>query len=107
MPRPLPTDAAFGQHYIALAKGGTAKEIVYNHAQEILEFYTNLPAEKKDYAYTAGKWTVIELLQHVIDAERVFTYRALRFARKDATPLPGFDENDYASNSNAAARDFD
>jgi uncharacterized damage-inducible protein DinB len=107
MARPSLSDASFGQHYIALAQGNSAKEVVANHAAEILEFYTSLPEQKKDFAYAEGKWTIIEVLQHVIDAERVFTYRALRFARKDATPLPGFDENDYAANSNAAARDFD
>ncbi|HWB24781.1 MAG TPA: DinB family protein [Chitinophagaceae bacterium] len=107
MPRPSPSDAGFGQHYIALAQGNSAKDAVNNHAAEILAFYTSLPAEKKDFAYGEDKWTIIELLQHVIDAERVFTYRALRFARKDITPLPGFDENDYAANSMAAGRDFD
>ncbi|HVX50402.1 MAG TPA: DinB family protein, partial [Chitinophagaceae bacterium] len=80
---------------------------VQNHAAEILAFYTSLPKDKKDHAYAEGKWTIIELLQHVIDAERVFTYRALRFARKDATPLAGFDENDYAANSMAGSRNFD
>jgi hypothetical protein len=47
------------------------------------------------------------MLQHLIDAERIFAYRALRFARKDATPLPGFDENEYADNSKASKRDWD
>ncbi len=107
MSRPTSSEAGFGQHYIALAQGSSAKEVVNNHAANILQFYTNLPAEKKDFAYAEGKWTITELLQHLIDAERVFTYRAMRFARKDATPLAGFDENDYAANSNAAARDFD
>lgn len=107
MPRPSAADAGFGQHYIALAQGNSAKEIVANHATDILQFYANLPAEKKDFAYAEGKWTIIEVLQHVIDAERVFTYRAMRFARKDATPLPGFEENDYAANAQASTRDFD
>jgi len=97
----------FGEHYIALAKGNSAKEVVANQAAEILQFYTNLPAEKKDHAYAEGKWTIIEVLQHVIDAERVFTYRAMRFARKDVTPLPGFDENEYTPASMAGERDFD
>ena len=106
MPRPLPTDASFGQHYIALAQGDTAAEVVNNHAAEILEFYTSLPEEKAQYAYAEGKWTIIELLQHIIDAERVFAYRATRIARKDTTPLPGFDENAFTENSLAGTRDF-
>lgn len=107
MPRPSAADAGFGQQYIALAQGDSVKEVIANHAADILQFYTSLPAEKKDFAYAEGKWTIIEVLQHVIDAERVFSYRAMRFARKDATPLPGFEENDYAANSQAATRDFD
>jgi hypothetical protein len=63
--------------------------------------------KKVDYAYAEGKWTIRELIQHMIDAERVFAYRALTFARKDATPLPGFDENSWALNSRAAKRDWD
>lgn len=107
MARPLTTDASFGQHYIAAAQGENIKEVINTYAAEILEFYTNLPAEKKDYAYAEGKWTIIEVLQHVIDAERVFAYRATRIARKDATPLPGFDENMFAENSLASQRDFE
>jgi hypothetical protein len=106
MARPLPGDASFGQHYIALAQGDTAAEVVSNHAAEILEFYASLPEEKAHYAYADGKWTIIELLQHIIDAERVFTYRATRIARKDTTPLPGFDENAFTDNSLAYKRDF-
>lgn len=106
MARPSATDASFGQHYIALAKGETAAEVVNNHAAEILAFYTNLPEEKAHFAYADGKWTIIEVLQHIIDAERVFSYRTTRIARKDTTPLPGFDENAYTENSLAYKRDF-
>jgi hypothetical protein len=71
-----------------------------------LDFIQNIPVNKIDYAYAEGKWTVRELLQHVIDAERIFAYRALRFARKDPTPLPGFDENLYAKNAGANRRNW-
>lgn len=57
-----------------------------------------------NYAYAPGKWTVKEVLAHMIDAERIFAYRALRIARGDTTPLPGFDENAYAPESLAASR---
>ncbi len=63
--------------------------------------------KKADHAYAEGKWTLKELLQHIIDAERVFAYRALTFSRKDTTSLPGFDENQWAANSKASARDWD
>jgi hypothetical protein len=71
-----------------------------------IRFIESIPADKYDYSYAPGKWSVKELLQHVIDAERVFAYRALRFARKDSTPLPGFDENLFAQNAKADQRDW-
>jgi uncharacterized damage-inducible protein DinB len=64
----------------------------------------SLPADKHDHRYAAGKWSIKEVIGHIIDGERVFSYRALRFARGDTTPLPGFDENEYAANANSAAR---
>ncbi len=63
-----------------------------------------LPAEKEDYAYAEGKWTVKQLLEHILDTERILAYRALRFSRRDDTPLEGFDEDNYAKYSNAANR---
>ena len=108
MPRPLPTDAAsFYHHYINLVKANSPAEAVKVHSTDILEFYTNIPPDKANYAYAPGKWTIQEVLQHVIDAERVFSYRTLRIARKDATPLPGFDENSFTANSEAGNRNFD
>lgn len=90
--------------YITLVKGDSVAEVIANHTEELNDFYNNLPEDKADYKYEEGKWTIKEVLQHVIDAERIFAYRALRIARKDATPLPGFDENTYTINSNAKAR---
>lgn len=63
-----------------------------------------IPAEMADFRYADGKWSVRELLCHVVDAERIFAYRALRFARNDRTNLHGFDENAYAPEANAAGR---
>lgn len=57
--------------------------------------------------YQEGKWTVKDILQHVIDTERVMGYRALRFARNDETPLPGFDQDPYAEAANASSRTVD
>lgn len=67
-------------------------------------FVQEIPMDKYDYGYEVGKWTIKDILQHLIDSERVFAYRALRFARKDATPLPGFEENDYAAAANGSKR---
>jgi uncharacterized damage-inducible protein DinB len=71
-----------------------------------IQFIENIPASKYDYRYTEGKWTIKEILQHTIDAERVFNYRALCFARKDPTPLPGFDENTFAANAKTDKRNW-
>ena len=57
-----------------------------------------------NYRYAEGKWTIKEIIGHLIDAERIFAYRMLRFARKDATDLPGFDENEYVPASEANER---
>lgn len=105
MPRPAAADAAeFYHKYISYTKGNSVADIIANHSKDIHDFYNSLPEEKADYAYAAGKWTIKQVLQHVIDAERIFTYRALRIARKDTTPLPGFDENSYADNDGSSNR---
>jgi hypothetical protein len=75
----------------------------YNKTIQTLE---NLDAEKQLFQYAEGKWTIKEIIQHIIDTERVFNYRALRFARNDASELSGFDQNFYVSNSNANTIDF-
>ena len=67
----------------------------------------NVPQEKASFAYAEGKWTIKELAGHVIDTERIMSYRTLRIARNDATPLPGFDENDYVSNAHFADRSLE
>jgi hypothetical protein len=71
-----------------------------------IQFLENIPSEKRDYRYSPGKWSIKELLQHIIDGERVFAYRALRFARKDPTPLPGFDENLWGENAKIENRNW-
>lgn len=105
MARPQPNDyAAYYGTYISKANGDSVKEIINTYSEPMMQFYTSLPEDKADYAYADGKWTIKELLLHIIDAERIFSYRALRIARQDKTALPGFDENAYAPVSKAAER---
>ncbi len=105
MSRPEAHDAAVFYHrYINYAKGNSIAEVIALYCRPLREFYNNLPEQKADHAYAEGKWTIKELLQHLIDTERIFSYRALRFARKDVTPLAGFEENFYAIHSNSKKR---
>lgn len=70
----------------------------------LIKFVQNIPMDKFDYRYAEGKWTIKDILLHLIDAERIFAYRALRFARHDKTPLASFDENNYVDVANANNR---
>jgi uncharacterized damage-inducible protein DinB len=78
-----------------------ALEITQKQTNELLNFITE---DKGNYSYDEGKWTIKEILVHIIDAERIFCNRALRFARKDKTDLPGFNHEEYVKNSNANER---
>ena len=108
MARPTPGSyAAFYQGYIDQVKADTIAVAVETYSRSILEFVQSLPEEKAHYAYAAGKWTVNDVIQHMIDTERVFVYRAMRFSRNDATPLPPFDENDFALHAGGDNRSMD
>ena len=91
-------------NYINQAKGDDLMKALRKQTGKFLQFLNKIPKDKRNYRYAEDKWTIKELLQHIIDAERIFDYRALCFARKDATPLPGFDENSYAANANSQNR---
>ena len=105
MPQPdLSRIPHFYHNYINQVQGDDLASIFTRHQQDPISLLSTIPEEKWDYAYAQGKWTIKELVQHIIDAERIFCYRALCFARKDVTPLPGFDENTYAQYSKANKR---
>lgn len=84
--------------------------LVLKHLEDNLtvtkDFILSLTGEKLEYRYAVGKWTIKEILTHIIDDERIYAYRALRFARNDKTELPGFEQDDYAIHSGANERDL-
>jgi uncharacterized damage-inducible protein DinB len=107
MARPIPADyAAFYQNYIAQIQGNSIQELIANYSTHFINVFNEIPESKADFTYADGKWTIKDVLQHMIDAERVFVYRALRIARKDTYDLPGFNENEFAVNAHAATRSF-
>ncbi|NND79146.1 MAG: DinB family protein [Maribacter sp.] len=90
--------------YIDLLGDVELLDILTSQLRNFPQFLESLPEDKLHYAYAEGKWTIAEALIHVLDTERVFQYRALRFMRGDKTPLPGFDQDTFVPNSNADKR---
>lgn len=72
--------------------------------KDVLTFFSEVPAEKLNHRYESDKWSVKEVLQHLIDTERIFFYRAFRIARGDTTPLAGFDQTGYIEHANVASK---
>ena len=96
---------AFYRNYLELVSHDfDLIDALKNGKEKNLTFYKSIPEDKWHYAYDSGKWTILEVLQHVIDTERIFSYRALRIGRGDKTPLPGFEQDDYIKPSNANER---
>ncbi|UJH69134.1 DinB family protein [Allomuricauda sp. SCSIO 65647] len=90
-----------------LEDDGKVLEHLWANFLKIREYVHALPEEKLYYRYADNKWTIKEILVHLIDDERIFSYRALRYARNDDTPLHGFDQDVYAKSSNANARSLE
>lgn len=90
--------------YIEKSTQQNCVEGLKHNLEAVVLFYSNIPKEKHNYAYAEGKWTVKDVLLHIIDTERVFAYRAMRIARQDKTPMVGFEQNDYVANGFAENR---
>lgn len=107
MARPQPGDyAAYAKSYIDLVTADDVNAATKLYQPKLLEFFKTLPKDKVSYRYAPGKWSLKQMLQHIIDAERIFSYRALTFARQDPNALPGFKESEYAENSHADQREW-
>jgi hypothetical protein len=95
------------QKYVNLVPDGDLIDTLRHQGGETVSLLRGISEDKSTFAYAPGKWSIREMLGHVTDTERVFTYRALSFARADPTPLPSFEENVWASTSNAGQRSLE
>lgn len=96
--KPLDSDVpAYFHSYFKLIDGTDLIEELHTSRTSSLKLFSSLSTEMENYAYAEGKWTIKEVFRHIIDCERIYAYRALRFSRFDAVNLPGFNENKYIS----------
>ncbi len=96
--------APFYETYVSRVPEGEILEILSVQIGDTLGLLNSVPAELEVYRYGTGKWSVREVVGHMIDAERIFSFRALAFARGDSAPLPGMDQVQYAAVSDAGTR---
>ncbi|MDT5268049.1 MAG: hypothetical protein QOH49_235 [Acidobacteriota bacterium] len=87
-----------------LPDDGLVLKYLKEHLEATKDFILSLPEERLSFRYAEGKWTIKEILAHIIDDERIYAYRALRFARNDKTELPGFEQDAYVLYSGANER---
>jgi hypothetical protein len=105
VPRPAPGEfPAPYATYIDRVPGGELEALLADQGRELAGLLAEIPEARGGFRYAPGKWSIKDLVNHLADAERVFSYRLLRIARKDATPLPGFEEDDFAAAAGADAR---
>jgi uncharacterized damage-inducible protein DinB len=96
--------APFYENYVALIQGEDIVAVLEAHLRQTIAMFRGRSEREGDFRYAPEKWSVKEVLGHVADTERIFAYRALRIARGDQTPLPGFEQNDYVQAARASQR---
>jgi len=108
MKKPSPNEVGEWYHgYINRVEDGTVMSVLRQQELSFIPFILSIPSEKGDFKYADGKWSVKEIISHLIDTERVFCYRGLALSRGEPNPIPGFDQDIYVANSNADSRSLD
>lgn len=103
--RPGQDECADHYHaYVARVADGDILDTLAVQHREFADRLRRIPEERGDHRYADGKWSVKELIGHLVDSERVMGFRALAFARSDRTPLPGFEQDDYVANGEFGTR---
>lgn len=96
--------AQFYDSYINLVEGDDIVKVLEKQLQTSEKFFSSITEEQSNFSYADGKWTVKEVIRHVIDTERIMAYRALAFARGEKQSLPGYEQDDYIASSDTAER---
>jgi uncharacterized damage-inducible protein DinB len=105
MKRPEPTEYAESYaDYVSKVPGPDALAVLESQRLQMVQLFAGRSERDGSFRYAPGKWTVKEVLGHITDTERIFTYRALRIARGDQTPLPGFEQDDFVKNGGFSER---
>ena len=101
--RPEPGEyAPFYETYVSKVQGGDVLSQLESQRLQTAQLFAASTERDGNFRYAPDKWTIKEVVGHLSDTERIFTYRALRIARGDQTPLPSFEQNDYVKNGNFA-----
>lgn len=99
--------SAFNATYINMVGDQDVLDLLIRSKKNTHVMFSNIPVHKEEHAYAEGKWTIKEVVAHMIDTERIFAYRLLAIARGEKQPLPGFEQDDYAQLSFANDRVLD
>ncbi len=91
--------AEYYEKYVSLVKEDNILAVLKNNKSETQNLLVEISEEKALFRYAPGKWSIKELLGHIIDTERIFAYRALRFARNDQVKIEGFEQDAYIENA--------
>lgn len=107
MNRPQPDEFdPYYNTYVSLVDADDVLPVLDAQPDQLKAIFSDVQEERGHFAYADGKWTIKELLSHIIDGERMFAYRVLRISRGDETPIEGFEQDGYIENSNANDRCF-